>query len=210
MADTTVTPAAMRILRALVGRPPQSMAALIEATGVTRTAVTEQLQDLMAAGFVHRTSQRLGRGRPRYLYTASRRALRELFSTQQRLLAPALLQAVLEVTGPETTQRVLEQVVRVLADHYREKIDAAEPAQRLQQLAGLLDGEGVVVDFVEDESGPVLHERTCPYLDLIDEQRTICGLEVRMFSQVVDSPIELAACRLDESCTTRTFRLSRL
>ena len=43
MVDTTITVAGMRIVRLLVGKPPQTVDELIEATGVTRTAVAQQL-----------------------------------------------------------------------------------------------------------------------------------------------------------------------
>ena len=61
--EALVSQAGMRIVRLLVGRPPQSVTDLIEAAGVTRTAVTEQLNELLAAGFVERTTERpMGRG----------------------------------------------------------------------------------------------------------------------------------------------------
>lgn len=52
-------------MKLLVGNPPQTITDLIRAAGVTRTAVTEQLNELVAAGFVERSMERLsGRGRP--------------------------------------------------------------------------------------------------------------------------------------------------
>ena len=68
MVHATVTPAGLRVVKLLVGNPPQSIADLMDATGVTRTAVTEQLNELVAAGFVERRTERVaGRGRPRHL-----------------------------------------------------------------------------------------------------------------------------------------------
>ena len=62
----------MRMIRLLVGNPPQSISALMESTAVTRTAVTEQLNELARAGFVERQSQPAsGRGRPQYMYKAT-------------------------------------------------------------------------------------------------------------------------------------------
>ena len=76
MADATVSAAGLRIVKLLVGNPPQTVSDLIDTTGVTRTAVTEQLNELVAAGFVERSTERLtGRGRPRHLYKATDAAL---------------------------------------------------------------------------------------------------------------------------------------
>ncbi|MFZ5831917.1 MAG: MarR family transcriptional regulator, partial [Planctomycetota bacterium] len=70
-----ISASGMRLIKLLVGSRPQTVAELIEATGVTRTAVTEQLNELVAAGFVDRGTERLpGRGRPRYLYSATQSA----------------------------------------------------------------------------------------------------------------------------------------
>ncbi len=61
--DITVSQAGLRIIKLLVGHPPKNVAGLIRATGVTRTAVTEQLNDLVAAQLVERSVERLARPR---------------------------------------------------------------------------------------------------------------------------------------------------
>ena len=207
MNQTNVTPAAMRIVRTLAGRPPQTMSDLIEATRVPRTAVTEQLQELVSGGYVERQLERVGRGRPRYLYSVSERALSTLFRNNQQLVAPALLQALAEVADRDTFQRVIQRVTELMADHYRQDITAPRAAERLEQLADTLRGEGVLVDLDRDSQGWILHERTCPFLGLPGKDRTICELETRMFSEVIGQPLELAACRLDD-CPGCTFRLA--
>ena len=40
MLNATISPAGLRIVKLLVGHPPKTVASLIRATGVTRTAVT--------------------------------------------------------------------------------------------------------------------------------------------------------------------------
>jgi predicted transcriptional regulator len=82
MPDATISAAGLRVVRLLVGNPPQTVSSLIRATGVTRTAVTEQLNELIAAGFVERDTERLsGRGRPRHLYRTTQAALVLLFAS---------------------------------------------------------------------------------------------------------------------------------
>ena len=136
-ADATISPAGLRIMKLLVGNPPQTVAELIRAAGVTRTAVTEQLNELVAAGFVERDTQRLpGRGRPRHLYRATDAALVLLFASNQRLVVPAIWRAILDVGGEELTQegpqagqprdgRALQQ-----QDHRQEAARTAPPVHR--------------------------------------------------------------------------------
>jgi predicted ArsR family transcriptional regulator len=106
-------------MRLLVGRSPQTVAELIDSTDVTRTAVTEQLNSLMDAGFVERTVERgPSRGRPRHVYQATHAALVRLFPGNQRLVVPAIWQAILDVGGEKLSSRILKRVSRALADYY--------------------------------------------------------------------------------------------
>ena len=84
MPNATVTAAGMRLMKLLVGQPPQAVSELVRMAGVTRTAVAEQLDELVAAGLVERQTQRLsGRGRPRHLYRATNTAISLLFTGRQ-------------------------------------------------------------------------------------------------------------------------------
>ena len=66
VAETVISSTAMRIVKLLVGNEPRTIADLVDETGVTRTAVTEQLNELVAGGFVEKTTERvIGRGRRR-------------------------------------------------------------------------------------------------------------------------------------------------
>ena len=101
MSHVTISTAGLRVMKLLVGNPPQTISELIRAAGVTRTAVTEQLNELVAAGFVERDTERLpGRGRPRHLYKATQAALVLLFASNQRLVVPAIWKAMALESAP--------------------------------------------------------------------------------------------------------------
>lgn len=200
MNEATVSPAGMRIVNLLVGNPAQTVASLIRATGVTRTAVTEQLNELVAAGFVERTTERLpGRGRPRHLYSATNAALLLLFASNQRLVVPAIWQAVREVGGEELTREVLKRASLKMAEHYRQKITGQTPRERLKQMTELLcQEEGVLVEVTENQAGHlVLHKRSCPFISMYEETGAVCGIDVEMLSQIVGAPVQRVACRHD-------------
>ena len=55
MYGATISAAGMRLIKLLVGHTPRTTAELIDEIGVTRTAITEQLNELLHAGFVTRT-----------------------------------------------------------------------------------------------------------------------------------------------------------
>jgi predicted ArsR family transcriptional regulator len=196
MSELAVSGAAMRVVKLLVGEPPKTVAELIKATGVTRTAVTEQLNELVAAGFVERGTERLpGRGRPRHVYSATRSALLLLFCNNQQLVVPALWRAIDQLGGPKLTKKVLRRVSQELADHYSARITAKEPQERLNQLTELLCEEGGLAEFVKKDGQFALRKRSCAFISMLDENRTICCVDKQMISKVVGRPVRQMACR---------------
>jgi len=203
MSDTAVTErasvsaAGMRIVRLLVGTPPQTVADLIKATGVTRTAVTEQLNELAAAGFVERTTERLaGRGRPRHLYRTTDAALTLLFASNQQLLVPAIWKAIGEVCDDKTVDKLLLLVSHSLADHYRPMVTAKDPEGRLKQMVKLFQNEGVLFRVEKTEDGGLMvHKRSCPFFSMYEESGAVCCVDLEMMKDVVGAEVVQTACR---------------
>ncbi len=196
--NPTVGTAGMRIVKLLVGSQPQTVADLIKAAGVTRTAVIEQLNDLLTAGYIQRNTERLpGRGRPRYLYSATNDALKLLPTNNQHLVVTAIWCAVEELGGSELVHKVLKRVGHILAEHYNRQITAEEPVGRLRQLAELLGKEGDLVEVRKNNGRLVLHKRSCPFISMIDDNRTVCCVHQEMLSNVVGRPVHRTTSRHD-------------
>lgn len=198
MADATVSAAGLRIVKLLVGNPPYTVSELMQATGVTRTAVTEQLNELLTAGFVEQSAEKLpGRGRPRHLYKATNAALLLLFSSNQRLVVPAIWQAIDEVGGDELLIKIRKKVSRILADRYNSKVTAKKSEDRLRQLMEILIKEGGILEAAQEDGQLVVYKRSCPFISMFDENRTICHVDLEMMSLVVGRPVRRTACRHD-------------
>jgi predicted ArsR family transcriptional regulator len=196
MADATVSAAGLKIVKLLVGNPPYTVSDLIEATGVTRTAVTEQLNDLVSLGFVEQGAERLpGRGRPRFLYKATDSALMLLFSANQQLLVSAIWKSIADVGGEELKNRVRKKVSRIMAEHYSGKITAKRPEDRLRQLMKIFIDEGGIMESLSENGQVVWYKRSCPFISMVDHERTICQIDLDMMSQVVGRPVRRTACR---------------
>lgn len=200
-AEATISAAGMRIVKLLVGSPPQTVAEMIRTMGVTRTAVTEQLNELVAAGFVERTTEKLvGRGRPRHLYFATQASLLLLFASNQRIVVPAIWRAITEHGGEELTHKVLDYVSAALAEHYRRRIRGETPLERLCQMSKVLNDEGMLVEVDEDDDGQlIMRRRSCPFISMFDESRNVCFMDKEMMSQVIGAPVRQTSCRHDGS-----------
>ena len=198
MPDATVKVAGMRVIKLLVGQPPRTVSDLMNETGVTRTAVTEQLNELAAAGFVERTIEKLpGRGRPRHRFSATQAALVLLFANNQQLVVPAIWKAVEEIGGAELMKKVLRSVNRRLAAHYRTKITASDPKKRLEQFKTILEQEGGMVDLASQNGQITITKRTCAFISMFDDQRHVCAIDLELISAIAGCPVRLTACRHD-------------
>ncbi|MGQ9822200.1 MAG: helix-turn-helix transcriptional regulator [Thermogutta sp.] len=198
MQNLSISHAGMRIIKLLVGTPPRSVADLIREMKVTRTAITEQLNELVAAGLVERKLQRLqGRGRPRHVYSATTNALLLLFAKNQRLVIPAIWRAIREIGGAELTEEVVRRVSAVLAQHYLQRIRGTTPAERLSEMTAILQEEGVLVDIEDDMGQLTVRQRSCPFIIMFEENRAACLLDNEIISMVVGAPIKQVACRHD-------------
>ncbi len=209
MPDATISPAGMRIIKLLVGNPPQTVNELINASGVTRTAVTEQLTELADKGYIERNRDQLpGRGRPRHLYKATPAALCLLFPTNQRLLVPALWKALYELADQGLVQEIVGYVSRQLSDHYRRQITAKKPKERLRQFVAILGAEGGVLDVVDEDDGQTLvYRRSCPFISMFDGRGTVCQIDQEILNAVVGRPVRRLESRHDGAPCCR-FRIA--
>ncbi len=211
MLDVTISAAGVRIVRLLVGKPPQSVRALMRATGVTRTAVTEQLGDLIAAGLVKRSTERLsGRGRPRHIYEATETALTLLFANHVSVVVPALWCSIREIGGEDLSGKVLKRVSKAAAEHYNARITAKKTRDRVQQLVDLLQGEGSLLEAVEGDNGDAcwtLYRRSCPFAGMLDQHRNVCHIDRAILSAAVGRDVRQIACRHD-GAPCCAFRIS--
>jgi len=190
----------MRLVRLLVGRPPQNVEDLTAALGVTRTAVTAILDELIAARYVEFSKERLpGRGRPRHLYTATPLALTELFRSTHGLMVPALWRAIEAAGGNDLKQQVIEQVSLAMAEHYKKLLKGKTLEVRLRELARVLrQREGDLVQIERDKEGVLAIRRlNCPFFGIFQQGRTACRLDEKLLSLVAEAPVRQTACRHD-------------
>lgn len=200
MSEATTSEARMRLVRLLVGCPPQNVENLIDALGVTRTAVTLQLDELVAAGYVEFSLERRpGRGRPRNVYSATPLALTELFRSAHGLLVPALRHAIETVGGNDLKQQVIERVSLALAEHYKGLIKGKTPEKRLRELARVLrKTEGNLVQIERGNEGLLaIRMLNCSFFSVFEQSRAGCRLDEKLLSLVVGAPVRQTACRYD-------------
>jgi predicted ArsR family transcriptional regulator len=185
-----------QLLDAIRRRGGMTIRQCVQCTAVTPTAVRQRLNRLMAQGLIDRVSQHEGRGRPRYRYVLTEQA--QLVMGQNYAdLAKTLWTELKTFEDRALGMKVLRRVADRLAAYYRQQMPGRDVTERLGALKRLLSDRGV--DAEVDATGvlPVLRQHSCPYHELAETDRTVCGIEMRMFEKALDVDLKLSQCRLD-------------
>ena len=183
---------------------PKTVQEICAAIGVTATAVRQRLLRLQAKDFVSRDLMRSGRGRPRYVYRVTEKGLRQLGDNYSDL-ALILWREVRKIADPGTRDAITERIRNALVTRVGRFSDG-NLQERMERLGDSLRGRGYDVevgagtassDTGSGRSLPILRENNCPYQELAEEDRDICGLEREVFEQALGTQVRLTQCCLD-------------
>lgn len=208
-----LTPGDDRLLRLLVDRDGAGIESLVEALGVTATAVRERLKRLLRSGLIRRRKLIEGRGRPAYVYLATAEGRRRS-GADLSLLADVLLGVIVRIDDQKIRSRLVSEAAAELGERFAGQIRASDPGEslmnRLNRLSRLLaahrisasaEGEDdpAVAGEADSAAAPVLRIAACPFPHLRDaaNHRELCRLETEAFGRAVGKPMQLARCILD-------------
>lgn len=193
--QNTSTPAG-QILEFLLRNGPASIKELEGATGVTATAVRQQLTSLTSEGLVAMRKERQGVGRPRNLYQLTERS-HSLFACYNDELALDLIHELMETEGVDKLRYLLNRVGSRLASQYRRQIKGEAMGDRVRELSTVLNRRGIRVDLEHGDGVFILREYNCPYHEIASVHRDVCEMERSAFSQALGADVALGDCIQD-------------
>lgn len=193
------------LLEALRGGQRVCIQDLVDALGVTATAIRQRIDRLLEAGWIDREKLVHGRGRPTYSYGLTVLGHRQAGANYAELVE-AMWQEILAIEEPGLRRRLLAGIARRLGRQYRQQVVEREQTSgplesQMRALVEVLAQQRISTDLSpnNDEGLPVLDINACPYPNLTDEseRRAMCQLEEDMFTEALGRPIHLTSCRLD-------------
>ena len=175
---------------------PNTVQDICVAVGVTATAIRQRLWRLQGQGFVARELVRSGRGRPHYVYRITDKGLRQLGDNYGDL-ALILWREIRNIPDVQIREQITTRIRDALVSRLGTFADG-RLSDRMQRLGSALLSRGYDVE-VGSESGslPILRENNCPYQELAEEDRGICGLEREVFEQALGTSVKLTQCCMD-------------
>ena len=193
------------VLDLLRRRESISVGELAESLGVTDTAARQRLGRLQQQGLLERETLRQGRGRPRHEYRLSLRG-QQTAGDNFFDLAATLWNEIRSISDPSIRRGLLGRIAGALGDRYAERISGDTPRQRMESLGRVFSEKDIPCSVEGDSALPVLSVHACPYPELAEKDRGVCAMEKQLFSDLVQTDLQLTSCRLDDGggCTFET------
>ena len=184
------------LLDLLRAKGPLGVAKISKAIRVTATAIRQRLMRLMGQGLIEREAVRAGRGRPKHLYRLTESGMR-LTGSNFTDLALALWKEVSKLEDQAVREELVVKVAKALAAQYAGQIQGSTTYERMRSLGELLAQRRIPVSVEDLAKAVVMTAHACPYPDLAEEDRDVCNMEKKLFSELLERQIELIRCRLD-------------
>ena len=175
-----------------------------ELLGLTSTGIRQHLTVLERDGLVTAREERGRVGRPTLVYSLTEKA-DSLFPKTYDVLASVLLEEIRASDGNEKLHQLLQRVARRLASPYVERVQGKALPERVRETAAIMEEQGCLVDYSENESEFLIDEYTCPFPKTAQRDRSVCALHVEFVRLLSggDTRLTRSLLRGEGACTYR-------
>jgi len=172
--------------------------------GLTSTGIRQHLTVLERDGLVEAREERGRVGRPTLVYSMTEKA-DALFPKTYDLLATVLLEDIRAADGNEKLHQILHRVAHRLASPYLVRVEGLRLPDRVIETARIMEEQGCLVDYVEDNGDYYIDEFTCPFPKVAQRDRAVCALHVEFVHLLSggDTRLTRSLLRGERACTYR-------
>lgn len=158
--------------------------------GISKMAVSKQIEVLEHAGLVERSIGRGKVGRPFNRYKLVESSGDQLINSDSQLLQ-SLLEYLMETGNENLLNSFLEKRQKTVLSDYREKLREVKEEDRLLKLATLRKVDNYFPEIRKiDDSTSELLELNCPILKIAMKNGKACSLESQMFGALLDADVD--------------------
>jgi DeoR family suf operon transcriptional repressor len=192
------------IIRLLKTKGSATVLGLADEVSVSAVTVRHHLSGLQAEGLVEATVERRSVGRPRHVYHLTD-AGEELFPRQYLSLSKRLLDQINSSLSPDLVARLFEQMAREIVKEHAYQLGHRSPAEKMDILAEILEAEGFMVTWEEQDGVYRVIEHNCPYRNLAHDFPAVCQLDKTLIATVLEAPAEKIRCQAEgaDNCAFR-------
>jgi DeoR family transcriptional regulator, suf operon transcriptional repressor len=184
-----------KILQSLLHHPRSTINVLADEVGINPISVRHHLTNLQAEGLISAAEERHGVGRPRLVYSLTEDGL-ERFPTRYLRLTTRLLSQMKEQLPQPMVSDMFKQVATSLAAEHEQQLIGLSVEERLNVMKELLGDEGFVVEWEKKDKDYLIHEITCPYLQVGHVHPEVCIVDQTLISKMLAVPANKIQCIL--------------
>jgi predicted ArsR family transcriptional regulator len=187
-----------RLLRHLLrNKAGASVDELVQALGVTRTAVRQHLAALMRDGLVEPGAERETGGRPVRLHVLTE-AGREVFPRRYSWFARLLVEAIAQEHGTAGLRTRLGRIAATVVAQLPAPAPALTGASghdKVEDLSTLMDQLGYDARKVRDVGGaPTIEADNCVFHALAMQNSAVCQFDLALMTSYTGKKVELHEC----------------
>ncbi|MEE4195809.1 MAG: winged helix-turn-helix transcriptional regulator [Anaerolineae bacterium] len=192
-----------KILQTLLDNPRSTIKALADAVTINAISVRHHLASLQADGLVTSEEERHGVGRPRLVYSLTKKGT-EIFPSNYLELTDRLLLELHETMEPEELTGVFVRMADRQINELRPDLSGLKtPRERVEYLVERLEEGGHSITWQENQDGEFrLEVANCPYLHISQAHPVVCAYDEHLFREVLDmDTVKLSSiCAGDRVC----------
>jgi predicted ArsR family transcriptional regulator len=166
---------------------------LVDALGVTTTAVRTQVDRLVGDGILAVAKRAGQRGRPSDVFRLTDLG-RSLVGHRSDQLIDHILTVLTEQEGSKKVKELLGEVALRIANGYAQRISGTTMQEKLEAFADLLRQQGIPAEVRQVGDTVIVRQCGCPYYKLARINRSICGVHVRMLNHLVGQRARRTRC----------------
>lgn len=184
------------ILQTLLRHPRSSINELAQAVGIDPISVRHHLSKLQVEALVTAEEERHGVGRPRLVYLLTESGL-EKFPTRYLRLTSRILTHMKEKFAQPMVNEMFRALATSMADEHAAEMKGLNVEDRLDMMKGLLAEEGFEVEWEKQGTQYLIHEITCPYLQVGQNHPEVCTVDQVLISKMLALPANKIQCILN-------------
>ena len=179
---------------------------LAAATGLTVSAVRQQLQGLQRDGLVGYRQTRRGPGRPRHLYHLTT-AAEGLYPRAYAELTNELLDYVGDAQ-PDLVDEIFRRRRQRRIDHARVRLAGKDFPAKVNELTAILDADGYLAEALSEPDGSFLIiEHNCAILGIALKYGQACGTELEFIRTVLPEANVERISHMVQGATNCSYRI---
>jgi DeoR family suf operon transcriptional repressor len=184
-----------RILQTLLRRPRLSTNELAEAVGINPISVRHHITNLQIESLVMAEEEHHGVGRPRLVYYLTEDGL-EKFPTRYLRLTTRILTQIKDKFPQPMVSEMFKELATTMAGEHAAELKDLKVEERLDVMKHVLADEGFVVEWEKQGTQYLIHEITCPYLQVGQSHPEVCTVDQTLISTMLAVPANKVQCIL--------------